>query len=273
MRGRVWRERCARAWRSLHDDERGHFIVPYTPPSSGGVIFAADFSSAVPLAGFDGVSGEAELGVTMSRTHLPTGGPSGGPAYRFTWLHDPAQVNAGDGYGGEYYLGWGVDLGTAPTAGQSRFMRLRLRVVSGSNARTLDSSDGTASTVAMKVFIMGDGASGRPILELLCNRDASVATLRPARDGAGYGDNTITIGSWASVQMEAVAGAGGALRLWINNNTYASPDEEQTGLSMGAATWDQFGCGYYSNRMIASDGSFGLELADLEVGTAFDAAW
>jgi hypothetical protein len=239
-----------------------------------GVIFAADFSaSAVPNAGFDGVSGSDELGVTMTRTHLPTGGPSGGPAYRFDWVHDSAQNNAGDGYGGEYYLGWGVDLGTAPGSGVARYIRLRLRVVAGSNGRTIDSLDGTDSTIAMKVFILGDGASGRPILELRCFRDNPDYELRPARDGAGYGTNTATIGDWVSIQVEAVSGAGGSLKMWLDNNDYAAPDEVQTGLSMGAATWDQFGLGYYTNRMIASDGAFGVEYADVQVATEFDAGW
>lgn len=248
---------------------------------AGADIFTMDVSAgAANLAGFDGTSGDGEIGVTMTRTHLPTGGPTGGGAYRFTWVHDASQNNAGAGYGGEYYLGWGVDTGVAPSVGSLYYTRLRFRIVAGSTCAALDSADGTASYAGVKALIVGDGASGRTILEVRAFPEnwggppgPVTAEIRPAADGAGYGSFAITLGTWYSVQIETLTGAGGHLRLWGNNNVYASPDIEQTGLAMGAATYDQVGFGYYSNRMIASGASFGMEYSAFEVATTFDAGW
>lgn len=242
---------------------------------SGGDLFTMDLSSgAVPNAGFDGTSGDEELGVSITRTHLPTGGPTGGGAYRFEWIYDAAQQDAPNGWGGQFYYGWGVDLGTAPGDGVSRFVRFKLRVVAGSNCRGTDWTDGSGPAMtSSKLVILGDGASGRMILELRCFPDTAAYELRPARDGGGYGTNTATIGDWVAIQMEGVTGASGLLRLWIDNNVQGSPDEEQTGLSMGAATWDQFAAGYYCVNGIASDGTFAIDIGGIEVSTTFDAGW
>lgn len=250
-------------------------VTAVATTGSGGDLFTMDLSSgAVPTAGFDAVSGAGELGVSITKTHLPTGGPTGGGAYRFTWIYDAAQQDLANGWGGQFYYGWGVDMGTAPGSGVSRFVRFRLRVVAGSNCRGTDWSDGSGpAMVSAKLAILGDGASGRAILELRCFPDTTAYDIRPARDGAGYGTNGANIGDWVDIQMEAVSGASGLLRLWINNNVQGSPDEEQTGLSMGAATWNNFAAGYYCVNGIASDGTFAIDIGGMEVGTTFDASW
>lgn len=250
-------------------------VTAVATTGSGGDLFTMDLSSgAVPDAGFDGTAGDAELGVSITRTHLPTGGPTGGGAYRFTWIYDPTQQDAPNGWGGQFYYGWGVNMGSAPGSGVSRFVRFRLRVVAGSNCRGTDWSDGSGpAMVSAKLAILGDGASGRAILELRCFPDTTAYEIRPARDGAGYGTNGANIGDWVDIQMEAVSGASGLLRLWINNNVQGSPDEEQTGLSMGAATWNNFAAGYYCVNGIASDGTFAIDIGGMEVGTTFDASW
>ncbi len=251
-------------------------FVGASPPGGGGDVFQADFSSgAQPNAGFAGVSGSAEHGVVITKTYTASGGPGGVPTYRYDYLHDASQLDVGNGYGGEFYLGWGVDMGAAPGSGVARYIRLKFRVVSGSNCRAHDSFDGT-SPVAMrtKLYILGDGASGRSIIDVECEPDASTYRIRMQRDGGTEGEVTgLGIGTAYNVQVEAVSGASGSLRIWVNNNTYGSPNAESLGLSMGAATWDQFGFGYYSNRMITSSGSFGLEYWAAEVGTTFDASW
>jgi len=244
----------------------------------GGDLFNMDLSSgAQSLAGFDAVSGSSEIGVSWSRSYSSTGGPSNGPYYRFTQLYDASQQNATpDGYGGNYYLGWGVDMGAGnvPSTGQSRFVRLRVRLGSTTNNRAINENDGSSPAVTRtKLFIFGDGDTGRTILELQGTPDQSTWDVRISRDGGSQGEVAVNIGDWINVQTETVCGAGGALKMWVNNNTYASPNVNATGLAMGAGQYRFFGLGYYTNRMVASDGVCLIDFGACEIGTTFSSTW
>lgn len=244
---------------------------------AGQVLFQMDASAgAQSTAGFDAITGD-RYGITIARTYDGTGGPSGVPAYRFSWIHDPLNTVCGapDFCGGEFDFGWYADTGTAPTSGQSRYARFAFRVVSGSNCEAKDSLDGTDPTrLIYKMIILGDGADGRTIVELRCDAPGTTFSVRLSQDGDGVGDVTgLTQGTWYYVQTQTVVGTGGSLRMWVNNDTEGSPDVVATGRDMGAAQYDLVGFGAYSNRQIGVDGIFAVDYSAFEYATTFDSAW
>jgi len=247
--------------------------------AAGGDLFTMDMSSgAQSLAGFTGTSGDAELGVVVNRTYVAGAGPSGQAVYRFNFLHDAAQQNAGAGWGGEHYLGWGADVGVAPAQGVTRYTRFRMRMGATNNYNALDSATGAAGETIHKIVIIGDGNPGRTIVQVNGQPDDTFAL----RGQLGGGSETEVLGllrnTWYNVQVETVTGstaisADGSLKLWINNNTYASPSRSATGLVISAAGYDNVAFGYYNNRGIASDGVYSIDLTNFEYATAFDAGW
>jgi hypothetical protein len=255
----------------------------YALPMRGGdsappppdVLFAMDTSGgAEPLAGFDGTSGDANLGVRVDRTLETSGGPTGSAAfYRFTFLYDATLATNPPFYGGEFYRGWGVDVGSAPSSGESRYTRIKFRV--SGNGRAIDQNTGEPNGHGMqdKLLIIGDGAAGRTILSVFADYDGSTFDIRTGRDAEAQISITLTRNVWYSLQICTVCGNGGSVTVWVNNNTEGSPDDTATGINMGASQYDQVAVGYYANRMIQSSGSYVTDVAAFAYGTTFDNTW
>lgn len=232
-------------------------------------------SGASPLAGFDEVEGLAEYGVVVNRTREVGAGPSGQDVYRFTFLHDASQMNSGSAYGGEHYLGWTVDVGSTPASGDSRFGRLRFKVSADSNLLAINSSSGADAQIIHKIVIVADGGAARTIISLHGDGLGGF-TMQVGKNGEGnIHVDGLSVGTDYDLQWETRLHTSGSayLKVWINNNTYASPTGTATGLTMSPASYNLFSVGFYNNRMLASDGVYVIDLCDAEYGTAFDATW
>lgn len=244
--------------------------------SPGGDLFEMDMSSgAQTLAGFDSER-TSDSGVTFTKSYQATGGPGGTPAYRITSLHDAAQAATGASvfWGGEYYSGWNVDVGAAPASGDTRYTRFYVRVLGGSNFRFINSQDGTQPEPGgCKLIIVGDGESGRTIVETNGDPDVGSYSLRLARDGGNYGTYSASLDTWYAIQVRTVTGPSGSVAMWVNNDDVNSPDFDSGSTSMGFAAYDGIGFGYYQNRMVTNTGTYTYELAGLQYATAFDPAW
>lgn len=247
--------------------------IPLPPPTA---IFAMDMSAgAVPLAGYDGISGPGELGIVVNRTYLPTGGPSGQPAYDFDHIYSAAQDNPANGWGGEYYVGWGVTRGGIPAAGESRFLRFRFRIRPDANFGAIDSQDGSQVLTQHKLFILADGGTTRTILSVH-GWPGNTFEMQLGRNGEGniHTGNILLPGVWYHVQTETnISSPNGYLRLWINNNNFASPNFQATGISFLPANYNFLGFGYYNNRMTSATGIYGLRMLDAIYDDAFDNTW
>lgn len=252
-------------------------VLLATSASAQSLPFVADFSTS-PGAGFDNVIGGSELGVSISKTHLPAGGPAGDGAFRFTWIYDAAQQNATPDYwGGEFYYGWTETGRTAPSNGDNRYARFHFRVLSGSNCLAINSLDGgQPEPMRTKILIVGDGGDGRTIASIECTNGVGTYDLYLQNDGGTVGiESGLAFDTWYSVQVRTLISSvgSGSMSMWLNNDTFGSPDQTQGSLTTGTTTYDTVGLGYYSNRNVTSSGTFSMEFAKLEYADTFDASW
>lgn len=228
-------------------------------------MWESDFSVADPY-NFSSAWGN-EIHYTNSAS------ATGGPGNR-SWLrqtHHVAEVHE------QYYHGW-EKLGLASLSqGQSRFFRWRLRVGAGFNAT------GVEDAWTSKFIIWGDGqvdGSERIMVHVaprFVAEDFHIS-LGENISSERTPDYELTKGSWQSIQMEVQTSTtsstdDGEFRVWINNDTYASPTEDFVGVSLNAEAMDNFRFGFYCNATLATGGECVLDFAQIQVATFFDDAW
>lgn len=117
------------------------------------------------------------------------------------------------------------DFLTTSTVGAQRFKAF----VAGNNNNLVDPSiDSRARPALLQMFIVGTAEGAR--LGGFC-RDFNSTGAR-ARFGDGSNPGTVALqAGWNVIEGEIQVGAGdGGCRLWVNNDTEATPDWEQTGV-------------------------------------------
>lgn len=92
----------------------------------------------------------------------------------------------------------------------------------------------------------------------------------------------IPVGQWVHLQMAFKVGANGTsfVKLWVDNNTEASPTAQDTALTSGqtwlltSTTMDAgYQVGQMANEGTATDTDFVIRMMDVQFGLAFDTAW
>lgn len=240
-------------------------------------IFRMDDGGA-PGAGWPG--GAVQTTATHDRTHLPTGGPGGGPAWEFRQRYAP-QV---EGYGGEFYWGWNGHIeATDPPQGARRFYRWRLYFDPATNWRGLYWQDGRDITITNKILMVGDGCGRnrcRIIVSYRGRPDGQTAGIRVALDGGDSPTPEVTLGKgqWLDLQIEAdssttTSSNDGAFKIWLNNNNYAQPTAQITGIQLNPVNWRYVFLGAYNNNGLAADGVQTFRVAGFTASAGFDAAW
>jgi len=257
-------------------------IVTTSDVQGGDNLFTMDVSSgAQSLAGFDSIRDAAELGVSINRTYEASGGPSGQGAYRWDYIHDPAQQDAPNAWGGQFYYGWQVDTGSAPAQGSVRYVRWRMKFSASTNFRSVSWDDGsTPSAFQNKLIIHADGeASSRTIISYLSQDDQATWDLII---GKGGGNEVLHTGlaknTWYNMQVRIQSGSSAPATdaiyaLWVNNNVFASPTESATGFALETTGGDQWGVGYFSNHNISATGIVSWTITNVEIGPTFRTDW
>jgi hypothetical protein len=231
------------------------------------VLFRMDTSTAAwPEAGFPWTVAD-EIESRWSRQLVPGAGPQGQNVAQLTELPGAPQH------------GWGWHGHVVPDLAQggTRFYRWRHRVTAASNC---------LHTPSNKLLIIGQGCQGgrcRVIVQPKCNPQRMVQ-YNFQIDGGVYQMETgyvYPVGTWLNVQLETrtsstESAADGALRLWVNNNNYASPTIQNTGLqlSSGGTESSYIIFGGYNNAGDVPSGSTNVQqYTDFQIATTFDGAW
>ena len=208
---------------------------------------------------------------TFSRTRVATGGPSGQACYELT-----QEAN-----GGEYYWGWRGDVeAQAPTAGDTRFYRWRIKWSADTNFEGLDGV-GDPRMITNKILILGDscGSSCRVILNYN-GRLNQQAFFRIQIDGGDHYVDTgdVNVGVWLDVQAQVTTATTGSsanatYKIWVNNNVFASPDAVNSGFQLNPTLHHYVIFGGYNNDELAPGGVHSFRVTDFEVSETFDSAW
>jgi hypothetical protein len=244
----------------------------------GDEYFVEDASDSAANFGFDGpLSYDASArGDEISVTSSASDGPAGRPFIR--QVIDDTSLSE---FGAGWFLG---SFSPAPEYSDSLFVRFSFRVV--------DDYDQT-----QKLFIWSPGGEnpgdGRQIIVvqpwesgyvyraaedggLWCQTDGGSWTGDGWQGGTGYH----TLGNWDNVQMEirfssAAEARDGSIKLWRNNDDYASPSCAATNVIVRpAVSSDNFiGWAGYHQGNVASSLPRTFDHTDLRIGPTFDPSW
>jgi hypothetical protein len=241
---------------------------PATSSSPDGkILFRANYAE-FPDAGFGSAEGKY-LGTHFTRELLPKGGPQGQAAVRLTALpNQTGQFNWGNR--GNIVPADAVD-------GESRFYRFRMRL--NGNNRGVDWNSGAGpATMQNKLLIIGQGCGRECRVILTYQADqGGIRNFRVQMDGGGDPADTGSYknGMWLDVQLEVVTSdrKKGIYRLWVNSNKQTSPTAESRNIPLEGRNHKYVWLGGFMNDGLMAGGSHTLDLADFEIGTAFDPAW
>ncbi len=251
--------------------------------ASAQVLFRADFNDALfPLYGFNSAMDVTER---WQRRPLAGQGPDGTDAAELQQLYVASLQNAGSFYGGEF--GWGWDVGNLPPVAQggTRFWRFRIRWSRDTNWRGKSSSNGEPLPyMHTKLLIAsnGCGTDCRVIIETEPRHSPTDGTIKfyLALDGGQGQVQTpyFPAYQWLNVQIEADSSstdstADGRLKIWINNNNYASPTAVTSNMVIDSNGWDHVRLGAYNNQAIQPDGVNKIQYSAFEIASAFDSTW
>jgi hypothetical protein len=246
-------------------------------PASAQVIFRMDYSSST---GATGSWQPVEAVPNYTRTRIAGGGPSGQDAFELTQRSVPSL----EAYGGQFDWGWdGPVESSDPAQGSRRYYRWRMRFSPTTNFRGLSWGGGGASGVQNKLLIIGQGCGERCrfILTYQAERDSGVVrNFRLQLDGGVdlVDTGSYAVGQWLNIQIELQSGstastANGGYKIWINNNNYAAPTAQRTGITLRPANWRSVAFGGYMNDGLDSTGVHTYRQTDFQVASAFDSVW
>lgn len=239
----------------------------------GSNIFESNFSATDPY-NFS-APWHADEGTYYTLTQQIGTGPSGRDFVRST--------NIVTGTHSQPYAGWKKTALAAPPQGSSRYVRIRLRIGSGFNA----TGNAPESVWTDKWIMHGDqdGPEGDRIIAHLAPRiGLTDCQLRVTKNiggvpADGAGDVNLTLGIWNNIQYEiqyssTTTAADGRIRIWVNNDTYASPTASSaTNIVLPATSHTSLGLGFFHNATTAAGGSVQLDYCEFEYDDAFDATW
>jgi len=261
-------------------------LLLYTP-AYGQPLFVADFSSgAAPDYNFDSVGGAVVDRDTdlWNINHFSTGGPDNGPYVELEQVAHVAPA-AGNGYGGQFGYGFdGMTIGTNPTYGDIRYMRIKVRFPSDNNGLSLNWSDGTSTRMTVKWMITQNGNPDRfiPGYEINTSGGTPVKFLLAIDGGDGLEETgfVYALNQWHNVQMSWTFSsssnvADGCMRMWINTDVFGSPTLESCGVVINpAANSNVVGVGYFPNMGLDPDGGVHKQqIGAFEYDDDFDATW
>lgn len=255
-------------------------------------FFAMDYSAAAsPAAGW-------EIEPTISLPQMPSapvwaysrqpaGGPIGQPAYDMSILYYPYSSMF---YGGQFRWGWFGDLEASdPPRTASRFYRWRMRFDPTSNFRGRDWGDGTGPVgMTNKILLVGDGGTTsrcRVIVEIQTEPfPTTTATdvrsiaiqLDAGTDGVPTGP--WPVGQWLNIQVEMKSSStsstgNGYFKMWINNNTYSSPNANRTNIVLDPSNWRFVRFGGAQSHGVTSTGIYKWQHSDFRASTQWDPNW
>jgi hypothetical protein len=232
-----------------------------------GDLFTSNFGAASPHNFSGEYRTDGDTYVTLTQ-NLDTG--PGGRDY----IRSTNQVTGAMGV--QPYAGWAVPI-TAQAATASIFVRVYLRIGSGFNASS-------AGDIWSDKWIMlgdqGSAAEGDRMIAILSPRvgdtDCQLRVTKNIGDvpDEGTTDTNLTKGQWLSIQIEIKGGTGSAyIKLWIDNDTYASPTKQSSTFTWDVSTLDSAELGFFHNSTTGTGGNVVLDYAQFEVATTFDGSW
>lgn len=248
-------------------------LMPGTAAAQS-VLFRMNYAgSASPLAGWPYLADmDGNEGRIFTQRHVAGAGPGGRDVYRI------AQIpNATSDPGFQFNMGWRGGVVGNPGYGSRRFYRFRIKFSSDTTFQGVGGGDHTN-----KLMFVGFGCEGgycRSILNLVGRRETRKWGLYWSTDGgrdAGTATGEIyNIGQWYAVQTEIRAsssnGVGdGAHKVWVNNDAESSPTG-QTVKEIRPTNHSAVWMGGFANQ--AAAGVTTWDIADFEIGTAFDSGW
>lgn len=254
--------------------------LSWATPLSAQVFFNMDYSAGtVPTAGWP--NGAVPTAATHDRARVAGAGPQGEDVYELSQRHTGS---AAPGYGGEYYWGWNGSIEASdPPQGARRFYRWRMRFSPATNFRGVYSQDGSPTPLGNKLLMVGDGCgrnSCRVIVGYRGEGTTNTATMNVVIDGGTSPTPSVPIrvGEWLDIQVEADSSAttssgDGAFKLWINNNDYARPTAQITGIQLNPLNWRYVFLGSYQNHGLRSDGVHAFRQTGFQAATTFDSNW
>jgi hypothetical protein len=237
---------------------------------------------AYPLCGFDNAVGGNNLGTIWNRTFIPGGGPNGRDAVQIELLPRPT-VPAGSS-DGEGYYGWTHDVRTAVPQGQTRYIRVKLKLIGP--IRYV----GNSRNWGDKIIILGDGCdvpqgcqSNRIIMNLrdeVGNTNQARFTFDKNISGVGSFVTPVTPDMWHSIQIKVQSSSGettanGRVSLYFDgdNASEATPTTQSSLVALPTLNWDKtLALGYYGNYM-ADGGHVVFQFAGFEYDDRFDPTW
>lgn len=208
------------------------------------------------------------------------GGPGGRNAVEISRENRSTCPGVGNQPGKFGYFGTGES--PAPGGGVSRFYRLYMRVETGSVFAFYDWSDCSNGNGGDKVIEVQNGsANGRAILHSGYQDDTPalwrwMLEFSDATTDTGF---IYALNTWYAIQMEIHwstngSTADGYAKVWVNNDTYASPTLQVLNeIAPAEANQAEINFGYYSNYWLRSGGSLVKRIGAFEYDDAFDSSW
>lgn len=172
---------------------------------------------------------------------------------------------------GQPAAGWFANTSDIPSAGESRYVRFRMRCTAASHTGTTD----------WKNTILETGTSGARVISIaLVEPDGDLSGIFAQRNVDGAPSRTspelsLAFNTWGAFQYEIFWHPTNAfLKYWLNNGTYASPSAQST----GTFTLNSPEFGYQLDFPIVAlnlqaSGSWTIQVADYHYSASFDAAW
>jgi hypothetical protein len=259
--------------------------APDLVDDGGEILFAHDYTiGAYPNAGWGSARSDNQA---ITRSFLSAGCSDGSDAVRHTMAYyDGTVTGGGTTYGGDFHFGNdNTSLLDWDTWGESFFYRGRWRFSAGTDFDGRDQGDGSAGSLwRIKVALFGN------------NSTVSDSRIIPGFEGyplAGGGiywqyyvgiedqitrtGNETIMGDWFDFQVEfryssAPDVEDGWVKIWINNNTYESPDGVDTTVRLNLPDTETISQGYINNG-IANGSELVFDHCGIEIGTEFDATW
>lgn len=260
-----------------------------------GVIFSEPFTAA-DFPNYEGTAMSTDA--RWTRSALTGDSPVSGDSIQYEHL------SSGIGsFGGDYGFGTNYDLSSLsasfPAQGGNLYLRWRFKISSDTNWQGRDQSDGSDVNYIRTKTVMwpnaGDDSTGMRVVIHTENQNSPITGQYLFRLGSGSTNwQTLyswTRGSWYHLQVEiktstTTLASDGELRLWVNNNTYASPTQQKNGsggtlvnavtgqdLRMSTFVGGNLRIGAYENNGLQSDGIHKQHFANFEVATEFDPDW
>lgn len=233
----------------------------------GTILFRAPYGATTWNSSADVWWEQADaFGTRWSSARVAGAGPQGQDVVQLTELSGTGQH------------GWGWHGHVVPdlSPGGRRFYRWRHKIVS------------VTQNTSNKLLVIAQGCAGsgcRTIVQTNVQQQADGSFKLQYKfqiDGGVFQVETgfiFPIGQWHNIQFETQAGtndtqANGYLKLWVNNDTYASPTIQNLNIGLRSGTTESsyiiFG-GYNNNESFS--GTNVQQYTDLEIATAFHPSW